>query len=304
MRKRRSENRFGVGTRAVGRRENRFGVGTRAVGRRENRFGVGTLVVVAVVLAGCGERPEATDLWEISAIRKAKERGELVVATEPEFPPFESLDASGEIVGFDVDLAREIGKELGVKVRFLKVAFESIVAEVQQGNADLIISGRTTTAERALGESYSDPYFETVTCLLLSKSRASDVKTVQDLDRKGRIVAVKISTTGETAAGKHCPNAEIITFPTENAAALEVAQGKADAFLYDRASIERHHRENPDTTIYLEKPVSVEPYAIAVRKGDPETVAWLNLVLSLMRRDGRLKEMYARWGLEPPDPNR
>jgi polar amino acid transport system substrate-binding protein len=269
-----------------------------------NRRLSATSALLALLLGACGRPPEATNLWEASVIRKAKERGRLVVALEPEFQPFEYLDERGEIVGFDVDLARELGRDLGVPVEFRKVAWETISAELASGNADLIISGRTTTPERALSESYSDPYFETITCLLVSKKKAPELRGIQDLNQPGRVVAVKLGTTGETAARRRCPRAEIVTFPAENAAALEVAQGKADAFLYDLAAVRKHAAEYADLTFVIEDPVSVEPYAIACRKGDPETVAWLNLCLSLMRRDGRLKELYARHGLEAPGAGR
>lgn len=251
------------------------------------------------LLAGCGQRGgDKPDLWEHAAIRKAQERGRLRVALEPEFPPFEYVDERGELAGFDVDLARMIAGELGVPVEFQQVNFNSIILTLVTGEVDLIISGMTATPERALQVSYSDPYFHTVTCLLVSRQRAADVRSIADLDQEGRVVVVKQATTGEVAARKRCPKAKIVSFPKENAAALEVAQGLADAFLYDLRSILNHHEKHPDTTFTLLTPVSVEPYSIACRKGDPESVAWLNLVLHHMRRDGRLKELYGRHGLE------
>jgi polar amino acid transport system substrate-binding protein len=250
-----------------------------------------------VLLAACGGSPEATDLWEHAVVRTAKERGELVVALEAEFRPWEYVDTSGEIVGFDVDLAREIGQALGVPVRFRNVKWDTIIAELVTGKADLIISGMTATPERALSVSYTEPYFLTETCLLVSKARGEGVRSVADLDREGRIVVAKQGTTGEEAARRRCPKARLVTYGTENAAALEVAQGRADAFLYDLLSIEAHHAQHPDTTFVIRQPVTVEPYAIALRKGDPESVAWLNLVLDTLRRTGRMEELYAKHGL-------
>jgi polar amino acid transport system substrate-binding protein len=258
--------------------------------------------LVLVVLAACGGAPEATDLWENSVIRRARERGKLVVALEAEFRPFEYVEADGSLAGFDVDLAREIARHLGTEIEFRNVPWESIVAELTTGQADLIVSGMTATPQRALTLSYSQPYFHTRTCLLVSKERAPDVRSVTDLDRAGRIVAVKQGTTGEEAARVRCPKAEILTFKTENGAALEVAQGRADAFLYDLASVRAHHEQNPDTTFLLLDAVSVEPYAIACRKGDPETIAWLDLVLAHMRKDGRLEALYERHGLVEENP--
>jgi polar amino acid transport system substrate-binding protein len=263
------------------------------------------LPCLLLLLADCGGPQATTDLWRSSTLYRAKQRGRLVVALEPEFRPFEYVDEkSAELVGFDVDLARILGREMKVEVEFLRVKWESIIASLLTGKADLIISGMTATPERALKVSYSDPYFSTVTCLLVSNRKAPDVKGIADLDHEGRVVVVKQGTTGDVAAHKRCPHARIVSYPTENAAALEVAQGRADAFLYDLRSIENHHAKHPDTTRVVRTPVSIEPYAIACRKGDPDTVAWLNLVLQHLRRDGRLKELHAKYGLENAEAQR
>jgi polar amino acid transport system substrate-binding protein len=259
------------------------------------------LSALALGLVACGGPSQTTELWKASTIHKVTERGRLIVALEPEFNPFEYVDESGTLVGFDVDLAHILAAEMKVDVEFMRVKFESIMATVLTGKADLIMSGMTATPERALKLSYSDPYFHTVTCLLVSKKRASDVKGVADLNQEGRIVAVKQGTTGDTAAHKRCPKAKIVSYPTENAAALEVAQGRADAFLYDLRSIENHQAQHAGSTFTILTPVTVEPYAIAFRKGDPDTQAWLNLVLRQLRLDGRLKDLYAKYDLRNVD---
>ena len=257
--------------------------------------------LLALALSACGGPSQTTELWQASTIRKAKERGRLIVALEPEFKPFEYVDESGTLVGFDVDLAHILAAEMKIDVEFMRVKFESIMATVLTGKADLILSGMTATPERALKLSYSDPYFHTVTCLLVSKQRASDVKGIADLNRPGRVVAVKQGTTGDVAAHKRCPKAKIVSYPTENAAALEVAQGRADAFLYDQRSIENHQAQHAGSTFAILTPVTVEPYAIACRKGDPDTVAWLNLVLHHLRLDGRLKDLYEKYDIQNVD---
>ena len=253
---------------------------------------------LALGVSACGGPSQSTTLWKSSTIRQAKERGRLIVALEPEFKPFEYVDESGTLVGFDVDLARILAAEMKIDVEFVRVKWESIMATLLTGKADLIMSGMTATPERALKLSYSDPYFHTITVLLVSKSRAADVKSIADLNQDGRIVAVKQGTTGDVAAHKRCPKAKIVSYPTENAAALEVAQGRADAFLYDLRSIQNHQAQHPDSTFTILTPVSVEPYAIAFRKGDPDTHAWLNLVLHHLRLDGRLKDLYDKYDIQ------
>ena len=248
------------------------------------------------VLVACGG-PQSGDIWDGSAINKAKQRGVLRVAMEPEFPPFEFMEGP-TVKGFDVDLARMLAAEIDIEVEFVMVDWDSIIPALESGKADLIISGMTATPLRAMRVNYSDPYFHTATCLLVSKEKGEGVNSIADLDEPGRTVMVKLGTTGESAAKKRCPNATIRPLKKEVDCANEVANGRADAFLYDRRSIENLHARFPDTTRMLLAPVSVEPYAIACPKGDPETVAWLNLALHHMRRDGRLEALYAKYELE------
>jgi polar amino acid transport system substrate-binding protein len=257
-----------------------------------------TLLVLLLLLSltACGGSPE-NDLWGSSAINKAKQRGVLRVAMEPEFPPFEFMEGA-TVKGFDVDLARMLAAEIDIDVEFVMVEWDSIIPALESGKADLIISGMTATPLRAMRVNYSDPYFHTATCLLVSVERGADIKSIADLDKPGRKVMVKLGTTGETAARKRCPNAEIKPLKKEVDAANEVATGRADAFLFDRRNIQDLHARFPRTTRMLLAPVSVEPYAIACPKGDPETVAWLNLALHHMRRDGRLEALYAKYELE------
>lgn len=253
------------------------------------------VAVLAGVLAGCGredvvEGPAAT-------LEAARARGHLVVALEPEFKPFEYLDDKGTLMGFDVDLAREIAKELGVDVKFRSVEWESILPALLTGEADLVVSGMTATEERAQKVAFTRPYHQTITCLLVSTERASGIATFDELDEDGRVVVVKEGTTGDQAARARLKHATVKAFPTELAAAQEVATGMADAFLYDLVSIRNHHARAPSTTYVLEAPVTSEPYAIACRRGEPETVKRLDAILSSMDADGRLEQLHERHGL-------
>jgi polar amino acid transport system substrate-binding protein len=191
-----------------------------------------------------------------------------------------------------------------VRLVLRNVPFETIFSDLTTGRVDLVVSGVTVTPERARTVAFSRPYYETVTCLLLSRARAAGVRGIADLDDPARTVVVKQGTTGEAAARERVPRARIRSYPTENAAALEVAQGRADAFLYDRASVVQHHRLHPETTILLEEPVTLEPYAIAARLGDAALVAWLDEQLRRLEASGRLEVLYALHGLDVPGSDR
>ena len=254
------------------------------------------LAVSLLSLPSCGSKETvggSPDLWASSMIRQVKKRGKLVVLMEAEFKPF-TYKQAGELMGFDVDLAREIGKELKVDVEFRERGFDFLPAELIQGKGDLIISGITMTPERALDCAFTEPYFVTKTIALLAKPRADAVKTIADLNDPSHRVVVQKGSTGENSVRAHLPKATLSTFDREDLCALEVAQGRADAFIYDAYQVRTQQREHPTTTRVLEEQLSVEPYAIELRRGDPESRDWLNLLLSIMKRDGRIEALFQK----------
>lgn len=229
----------------------------------------------------------------------ACDRGDaLVVGTEPEFPPFESKNEKGEFVGFDMDLVRALAKHLGRDLEIREMSFDSLPTAVQNGSIDIIASGMTADAERAKTLAFSDPYFHTVLCLLVNK----DAGIGKPDDADGKPIVVKLGTTGANLAPKRFPNSEITTLESEGACALEVVQGRAAAFVYDRHSIRRHADAHPKTTKAVLDPLSSEPYALAMKKGNEEFVKKVNAFLKEFRKSGEYATLYKKhFGTAPPD---
>jgi polar amino acid transport system substrate-binding protein len=249
-----------------------------------------TLLIVAAALFGCGFVAGKT-----STLQKVIERGELVVGLEAEFRPFEYVDDNGEIVGFDVDLVTLMAKELGVKLRIENLTWTALPAELLTGKIDLIASGMTATLERAKKITFTDPYYETGLCLLLHLGTADEVESVHDLNDSRYRVVVKTGTTGDHAAKRFLPNAKTLKLSKEGLCALEVAQGKADAFVYDRHSVVKNQRRHAATTRAILEPFTYEPYAMGIRKGDLDWWLWINQFLRQIREDGRYDEIRRKY---------
>ncbi|HEX5137792.1 MAG TPA: transporter substrate-binding domain-containing protein [Planctomycetota bacterium] len=251
----------------------------------------GPILVCLALLVGCKGKDERSTLDIVL------ERGELVVGTEPEFPPFESKNEKGEFVGFDMDMARDLAKDLGVKLRIEEMAWDSLPTALETGKIDVVISGMTATEERAKSRAFSEPYFKTRLCLLVNVSSGIE----KPADANGKRLVVKLGTTGDIQSRKLFPDAKVVKLDAEGACALEVATGRADAFLYDRHSIIRHQKSHPDTTRAILQPLSEEPYAMAARLGDTKFVERLNRFLHDFRADGRYARIYEKHLGEPPD---
>lgn len=252
-------------------------------------------VMVGMVWASvCAQAVTPHEIFQASTLNQILQRGTLIVGMEVEYYPFEYADTKGEPMGFDVDLAKLIAQEMGVKLEIKDMEWTGLIPALQSGKVDLVISGMTRTLERAKAVTFTEPYFITGLCVLLSAKKAADVDNVDQLNASGRILAVKTGTTGDLVATKRFPNATINRFKDETACVREVVEGRADAFFYDQISIAKHHGQNKSTTRAILKPFTYEPFAMALRKGDFDFLNWLNTFLDTIKGDGRYDELYKK----------
>jgi len=251
-------------------------------------------VLVAVLCAGTAQGVTPHDIFHGSTLNEVIQRNKLIVGMEVEYFPFEYADEKGEPMGFDVDLAKLAAQELGVAIEIKDIEWTGLIPALQSGKVDLVVSGMTRTLARAKTVSFTEPYFVTGLCALVSLQRAADVTRVEDLNAEGRVIAVKTGTTGDLVASKRFSKAVINRFKDETACVREVVTGRADAFFYDQLSIAKHHKQNRDTTRAMLEPFTYEPFAMAVRKGDFDFLSWLNLFLETIKVDGRYDELYRK----------
>ena len=202
----------------------------------------------------------------------------LVIGMELNYPPFEMTDASGTPTGVGVDLARALCAYLHRPIDIQNMPFEGLIPALKTGRIDLIISSMTATDERRKSIDFSDPYLNTGLAILAKKSGA--IQSIADVDKPGMIVVVKTGTTTADYARDHLKVATVLPLEQDSACALEVIQGKADAFLYDQMSIYQFAKKHPDTTRGLLTPFQKESWAIGIRKGNTDLEKQVNAFLA------------------------
>lgn len=255
-------------------------------------------VLLAILIAApAAFAAEATPfaIYKESVLNKVVERNQLIVGMEVEFWPFEYADEQGKPTGFDVEIAQTMAKELGVELVIKDMEWAGLIPALQSGKVDMVISGMTGTLERAKSITFSDPYFTTGLCALISTKRSPNVAHVDELNGKDKILAVKTGTTADLVAHDRFPDADIRRFKDETACVREVVEGRADAFFYDQISIAKHQKQNPASTKALLEPFTYEPYSIAIRKGDFDFWNWINRYLETIRADGRYDKLYGKY---------
>ncbi len=217
----------------------------------------------------------------------------LRVGMDMSYPPFEMRDTQGQPAGVSVDLARALGENLGRPVEFENMPFSGLVAALQTGRIDVIISSMTATEEGGRNVEFSEPYIHTALCLLVGAK--SSVNGIADLDAEGKKVAVVRGTTGQLWAKANFRKATVLDLDKETACVLEVTQGKADAFIYDQMSTLRNWQANPDTTRAILEPFKEEAWAVAMKKGDAELKKKVDAFIVKFRADGGMERLGEKW---------
>ena len=228
--------------------------------------------------------------------RQILQRGAVRIGFDAGFLPFEMTDKKGRFVGFDLDIAGELAKAMGVRLEPVNTAWNGIIPSLITDRFDMILSGMTITKERAQKVDFTDPYFVTGQTVILDKRHAGKVRQISDLNHPGYRIASKLGTTGELAVKRLLPQSRYMAYETEKDAASAVLDGKADAFVYDLPfCIFFMATKNNGQLVLLDTPVTRENLGIALRKGDPAMLDWLNAFLSELRRTGRYQQIYDRW---------
>jgi polar amino acid transport system substrate-binding protein len=205
----------------------------------------------------------------------------LIIGMELNYPPFEMTDPDGNPIGVGVDMAHALGTYLHRPIEIENMPFEGLIPALKTGRIDLIISSMTATDERRKSIDFSDPYLSTGLAILVPKN--SPIHGIADVDKPGVNVVVKTGTTSATYARDHLQQANVLAFPQDSTCALEIIQGKADAFLYDQMSIYQFAQKHPDTTRGILAPFQKESWAIGIRQGNTALETQVNAFLKDFR---------------------
>ncbi|MBY5033805.1 transporter substrate-binding domain-containing protein [Streptococcus gallolyticus] len=207
-----------------------------------------TALVAGLSLAACSSGA-STDK-SVSTVDKIKEKGTLVVATSPDYAPFEFqalVDGENKVVGADILLAEKLAKDLGVKLEVSAMSFDNVLTSVQNGKADIAIAGFSYSKERAQSFDFTDAYYSVSDVFLVKKSDADKYKKLSDL--KGKSLAVQKGSTQEAFAQKSVSDANIVSLTAMGEEVNELKSGQVDAVLMDSAVAEGYASQNDDLVL-------------------------------------------------------
>lgn len=213
-----------------------------------------------------------------------KKDNKLIMVTEAGFSPYEYIEGN-EIVGVDVDIAKEIASSMGKELEIRDVAFDSIINELNSGKADFAAAGISITDERQKEIDFSIEYVSSKQVIVTKKN--SNIKTINDLNNK--TISVQLGSVGDTYVTKNFKASKIIRQKKFLAAAEDVKANKSDCIVMDELPARELVNANSELVI-LDIELFTDKYAIAVKKGNTELLNKINEVLNKLIEEGKIEE--------------
>ena len=249
------------------------------------------MLLAAAMLFANGTKEEGQDL----SLKKVQDKGVFVLGLDDSFPPMGYRDENGEIVGFDIDTAKEVCKRIGVTLKCQPIDWAAKEQELATGNIDCIWNGFTITPERLEALTFSDPYVDNAQVAIVKGS--SGINKLADL--KGKTVGVQAGSSEQDAIADTEGFEEslkgIVEFKDNLTALMDLEIGGVDAVVMDLlVANDNINRSGKDFRI-VDEHLANEEYGIGFRKGDVALRDAVQGALNDMAKDGTLAEISAKW---------
>ena len=229
-----------------------------------------------------------------SVIEKIKQDGVIKIGLSL-FRPWSMRDLDGDLVGFELDVGRELAKDMGVEVEFVPTSWDGIIPALVSGKFDVIISGMTITPQRNLTVNFSDPYAYSGMTILANRSM-TDGFTLEDFNSADVTFAARRGATPVAVIQSMFPNAQLLQFDEDGASTQEVLNGNAHATMASEPTPSSEARRYPDTLyVPFNEAFQAGGEAFAFRKGDPDAENYFNNWIGVKTRIGWLKERHDYW---------
>lgn len=248
------------------------------------------MVVLLGVLTGCGSTKEDTSFEDI------KEKGTLVLGTSADYPPYEWHIIDGkndEIVGVDIEIAKKLADDLGVKLEVKDMQFNGLIPALDAGDIDMIIAGMVVDEQRLKAADFTDPYFEQGQNVLVRKDDLNKFKSVNDL--KNKKIGSQLGSQQQTYAEENF-EAEIVAIPNNNDLILELKNGTLDAIFMSELTAKQFASIHDDLVIADISDIPSEGGScVAVRKGATSLKDALNESVSNLNKTDQVDQWFIEY---------
>jgi polar amino acid transport system substrate-binding protein len=247
------------------------------------------------LLAGCDQPAGNGTQQSAASAVPAAVSAKIVIGLDDNFPPMGFRDEKNQLVGFDIDLAREAAKHLGTQVEFKPIDWGAKEAELNGHRVDALWNGLTITDERKKNIAFTTPYLENRQIIVVTSD--SPIKTKADL--AGKTVGVQDGSTAVDAVERDTATAkslkELKKFGDNVTALMDMKTGRLDAVVVDEVVGRYYLTKKPDEYRVLDDNFGTEEYGVGVRKDDTALLGSLQNALTQMKQDGAAAAISAKW---------
>jgi polar amino acid transport system substrate-binding protein len=254
------------------------------------------LVALSLAVTGCGGSKPANHLEAI------KQAGLIKVGTSADYPPFESVDASGNKVGFDIDLMTEIAKRLGVKLEWVDMPFDSLIAAVQEGKIDASISAFNYTEERDQTIDFSDPYYTSEDAFTVAEGFAGSIVNPEDV--AAYKVGVQTGTTQDgwltdtLVADGALPEENLFRYDRVDQAMLDLKNGRIEVMMSDYVPAQALVKQLGGLEVVYHGVLSSGPVNIVIPNEDAALKQEINTIIKQLQDEGFIDELALKYFAE------
>ncbi|WP_132245343.1 amino acid ABC transporter substrate-binding protein [Marinisporobacter balticus] len=265
------------------------------------------MMMITMLLSGCGAKETAIEedqsLQEIKetategdqSLQEIKEKGKLVLGLDDSFPPMGFRDEKGEIVGFDIDLAKEVAKRMGVELELKPVEWDGVILSLKNKDIDVIWNGLSITEDRKKEIGFSKVYLENKQVIIVNAN--SELETKKDL--AGEIIAVQLGSSGEAALNADIETVngakEVRKFSNYTEALLDLKAERVDAVVIDEVVGRYYISKKPGAYKVAKEDFGKEGYGVGVRKEEVAFIEEVDKILDEMKKDGTATEISEKW---------
>jgi polar amino acid transport system substrate-binding protein len=269
-------------------------------------------IAASLVMSACGgapaaqptqpaaqpTQPAAQPEGKLAQIRAA---GKLIVGTSADYPPYESIDANGNFVGFDMDLIRAVGEKLGVEVEIRDMPFDSLIASLQEGKIDAVIAAMQATAEREEKVDFTIPYRMTKDAFIGAGNTTLTLNKPEDA--AGLTIGAQTGTVQEGWIQKNLvatgltPADKVFSYERADQAVLDLASGRLQLVLMDAEPALELAKQNGLKVLLITEATAEGGKSIAIPEGASDLKAELDRIIQGLINDGSLKVLEEKHGL-------
>jgi cyclohexadienyl dehydratase len=252
---------------------------------------------VALLLVMPARAQDRVDTSRASHLNRILDAGTLRVGTTGDFPPMTSRDPDTKnYVGYDIDAAGELAKDLGVKAAFVPADWKTLVNGIVADKYDIVMSGVSMSLERAKVAGFTEPYLEFSTVPVLQKKNAERFKSWADIDQKGITVATTLGTVFDAQAREYFKAATLRQVEAPAAGYQEVLSGRADVTITSNIDAAALIRRYPELAIAaVDRPRARRPASFLVAQNDQVWLNYLNNWITIKRMLGFFDELDKKW---------